>query len=281
MFDIRKIAIGLTGDMPVRDVEGEVAIWGNVADRTGVKAARAGLERAGFVVSIEQRISDVTARADVVFPAALIEEQSGSFLNWEHRSGRVNRVVRRPGNPMTDLRVLAALADGYGRDLGIRLSKHARAEFDELGAWDGARAPRPGIAAADGGGGGLARLARRAGELIADAVESVAAGSGLTLASWRQLIDGSASNDGAPALRATAKPATARVSPRTAKRLGLTDGEDVSVASPRRSVVLPLVVEPTMVDDTVWLPGNFWSGGLGELAVVPGDSVTVTPGGAE
>ena len=44
-------------------------------------------------------------------------------------------------NGMSDLRVLAALADGLGVDLGFRTAAQARAELDELGAWEGDRAP--------------------------------------------------------------------------------------------------------------------------------------------
>ena len=239
-------------------------------DFADAQAARQGLEKAGFVVSIEQRASEVTERADVVFPAALVEEQAGTFLNWEHRAGRVNRVVKQGVSPMTDLRVLAALADALGVDLGVRLAKQARAEFGELTGWDGAAAPRPSVASPD---------ALRHGFGWKKAGSPAPSAEGLVVASWRQLIDGSAGNDGAPALRATAKPAVARVSPATAERLGLVAGEDVTVSSSRRAAALPLVIEESMVDDTVWLPGNIWSGGLGELAVLPGDSVTVTPGG--
>ncbi|MGH3468345.1 MAG: NADH-quinone oxidoreductase subunit G, partial [Thermocrispum sp.] len=48
-------------------------------------AARAGLEAAGFVVSLELRPSAVTERADVVLPIAPADEKAGSFRNWEGR----------------------------------------------------------------------------------------------------------------------------------------------------------------------------------------------------
>ena len=116
-------------------------------DMADPAAARDGLEKAGFVVSLEQRVSDVTERADVVFPVTLVEEQAGTFLNWEHREGRVNRINREATSPMTDLRVLAALADALGSDLGFRTAKTAKVEIDELGVWEGARTPAPTVAA--------------------------------------------------------------------------------------------------------------------------------------
>ncbi len=93
------------------------------SDFADAAAVRAGLEDAGFVVALENRLSEVTERADVVFPVALIEEHAGTFLNWEHRAGRVNTVIRQANAPMTDLRVLAALADGLGKPLGIRTAE--------------------------------------------------------------------------------------------------------------------------------------------------------------
>ncbi len=227
-------------------------------DFADAHAAREGLEKAGFVISLEQRISEVTDRADVVFPVALLEEQAGTFLNWEHRPGRVNRVNRAVPNPMTDLRVLAALADALGHDLGIRTAKSALAELTELGVWDGDRAPAPAAAAGT----------------PADA------DGGLLLASWRQLIDGSAGNDGDAALTATAKPVVARIGPTTARTLGVADGDVVTVTAGGGSRSLPLVVEDSMVDGTVWVPGNFGDAGLGELRVVAGEPVKVAQGGA-
>lgn len=223
-------------------------------DFADAPAARAGIEEAGFVISIEQRISEVTARADVVFPVALIEEQAGTFLNWEHRAGRVNRVNKEVKSPMTDLRVLAALADALGRDLGVRTAKAALAEFGELGSWSGKRADAPRAAAA--------------------AVPT----DGFVLASWRQLIDGSAANDGEEALLATAKPAVARIGVAAAESLGYPSEITISTAAGSRT--LPVVVEDTMVDSVVWVPGNFGDAGLGELRVGAGETVNVTGGAA-
>ncbi len=227
-------------------------------DFADAPATLAGLEAAGFVVSLEQRTSAVTERADVVFPVVLTEEQAGTFVNWEHRRGRVRRVVRDNRVAMTDLRVLAALADGLGHDLGVRRPSEALAELDDLGAWDGPRSTDP----------------------SALPTKPVGVAKGLALASWRELIDNSAANAGATALLATAKKAVARTSPATAESLGVAAGDAVTVVADGGQVTLPLVVEPTMVDSVVWVPGNSFPGGIGGLAVTPGGSVKVTSGGA-
>ncbi len=228
---------------------------GDFADAAAVRSA---LEGAPFVVSLEQRASEVTERADVVFPVVLIEDQAGTFVNWEHRRGRVNRVIKDNSVAMTDLRVLAALADAMGSDLGVRVASKALAELDELGAWDGA----PSASAP------TASTTRQRGE------------GDFVLASWRQLIDGSASNDGSPALIETAKRPVVRLSPAAASRLGVQAGQDVTVAKGPKGVSLPLELDPTLLDGVVWLPGNFFRGGIGDLAALPGDHVTVTRGGA-
>lgn len=156
---------------------------------------------------------------------------------------------------MTDLRVLAMLADALGTDLGIRRTKEARRELDELGTWDGERAAAP-----------------------AEEWLQPDRASGLVLASWRLLIDGSAANDGAPALLATAKKPVARLGEATASELGLADGDLVTVGAGNGELTLPLVVEPTMVDGVVWVPGNIDGAGLGELAVTATQPVQVSGG---
>lgn len=100
------------------------------------------------------------------------------------------------------------------------------------------------------------------------------------LASWRQLIDGSAGNDGADFMLATGKPAVARLSSATAYALGATEGDTVTVATGAGGLELTLLIEDTMVDGVVWIPGNVSGRGLGELRVVPGATVTVTGGAA-
>jgi len=227
-------------------------------DFPDAELARRSLEGTGFVLSLEARATEVTARADVVLPIDLIEDQAGTFYNWEHRAGRVNRVNTEVPTPMTDLRALAMLADALGAGLGVRTAKAAKAEFDELGPWEGPRAEAP------------------AEPYLPAAPDP----EGFVLASWRQLIDGSAANDGARELLATAKPVVARLSPATASGLGVGEGDQVTVTAGGGSRTLPLVVEDTMVDGVVWLPGNLRDGGLGELRVTAGESVKVTGGAA-
>ncbi len=222
---------------------------------------REGLERAGFVVSLEIRASAVTERADVVFPVSLVSERAGTFVNWEGRRRPFPAVLNAP-NAMSDLRVLAALADGLDAPLGFRSPAQALAELDEFGPWEGRRGPSSGLGAgrpAQPGGPGAER------ELV--------------LASWRLGLDEARALDGEPFLLATAKEPVARVSPATAAGFGPAEqlnSSSVVVSTDRGSVELPLTVEPTMIDGVIWLPTRAPGRAVGpHLAVVAGDLVRV------
>jgi len=239
-------------------------------DFADAAAVRAGLDQVGFLVSLESRASEVTERADVVFPVALIEERSGTFWNWEHRPGAVGQVIRGTGAPMTDLRVLAALADGLGTPLGIRTTAQAAAELAELGGYQPA-AP--------------AKAAKASTRKAAAKPAAKAAGSDgeqlVKLSTWRQLIDGGRGQDGESAMAATAKPTVARISPALAERLGAADGQLVTISAAAGWYTMPVAISADMVDGTVWLPTNSAGTGLGELGVVFGDEVALSLGGEE
>lgn len=276
-------------------------------DFADADAARAGLEAAEFVVSLENRLSEATERADVVFPIALIEERPGTFLNWEHRAGRVNTVIKGQNPPMTDLRVLAALADGLGKPLGIRTPSAALAELSELGSWDAPVAAKPKTKRASSAkaSSGSASVAAKASSASVSAASSGSASvsgtipeSVLTipesvptipeldegslpakLATWRQLIDGGRGQDGEEALAATARPSVARVGAQLAEKLGVTDGDQVTVSGGAGWYSLPVAITPGMAAGTVWVPTNSPGTPLGELGVVYGDTVAITAGG--
>jgi NADH-quinone oxidoreductase subunit G len=244
------------------DLEAFVIAGVELADFTDAEAARAGVAGAKFVVSLESRRSEVVELADVVFPVALLEEHSGTFLNWEHRSGRVNTVVKQTVAPMTDLRVLAALADALGTNLGIRTAGQASAELSELGTWDLEAAIPPG-----------ARAFVRAPKFPPKSDEVV------KLATWRRLLDGGRGQDGEEALAATAKPTLAEVGPVLAEKLGVVTGDQVVISSGESWFRLAVAINESMVDGTVWVPMNSPGTPLGELGVVHGDEVGLSLGG--
>jgi NADH-quinone oxidoreductase subunit G len=203
----------------------------DLADPAGFRTA---LEAAPFVVSLEQRHSEVTVAADVVLPVAAVAEKLGTFVDWEGRPREFAQVFR-DALTLSDSRVLAMLADeldavGFGRGDIASL----RAEIRALGPWDGVRAEAPSAPA----------------EPVAqpDAGEAV-------LATWRQLLDRGLLQEGDPYLGATARSSVARLSPATAAAVGVADGGELTVATDAGSLTLPLVVT-AMPDGVVWLPAN-------------------------
>ena len=195
-------------------------------------AARAALDAAPFVVSLELRQSAVTERAAVVLPVAPVVEKAGTFLDWEGRPRPFAEALRGT-NAMPDVRVLHVLSSAMGVELGLADVGAARAELHELGDWDGARASFDAV----------------------DAPSHEGPDGQVVLSTWHQLLDNGRLQDDEPHLAGTARVPVARVSATTAQRLGLQDGRPVTVSNARGEVTVPLVVTD-MVDGVVWLPTN-------------------------
>ena len=200
------------------------------ADLPDPDAALDALHRAGFVVSLDLRRSDVTDRADVVLPVAPVVEKAGTFLNWEGRPRTFGAALRDTG-ALADLRVLDMLARELGLRLGFGDAAGARAELDALGIRP-ADAPDPDVAA--------------------EPTPSPGPGEAV-LASWRMLLDAGRMQDGEPHLAGTAHAAVTRLSPATAAEVGAGDGDPVTVATDRGEITLPLLVTE-MPDRVVWVP---------------------------
>ncbi|GAA0630879.1 NADH-quinone oxidoreductase subunit G [Sporichthya brevicatena] len=183
-----------------------------------------------FLVSIEVRASEVTERAHVVFPVPPVAEKSGTFLNWEGRMRPFAQALQG-ASPMTDLRVLEAIADEMDRSLGLRDGAAARNELAALGRWSGpvaaSNVPAP------------SAPAPQRGEAV--------------LASWNLLLDLGRMQDGEPHLARTARKPVVRLSAATAEEIGASDGGLVVVTTDRGTVTLPLTVTD-MPDRVVWLP---------------------------
>ncbi|MHB1010714.1 MAG: NADH-quinone oxidoreductase subunit G [Propionibacteriaceae bacterium] len=248
---------GMLGAASDETLKALVVAGAEIGDFADPVSARDAFEHVGFLVSIENRLSDIAVRADVVFPAALLEETTGTFLDWEHRPRPVARVNKELRSPMTDIRILAALADAMGSDLGVRNARQAAAELGELTGWDGARAEAPAFPGAD------------------DSITP----DGLRLATWRELIDDSRRNDGADDLMETAPPPVARLSTATAARAGITDGEPVTVGTARGQLTYLALLDDTVVDGVVWIPSRAPGRNVAEtLGARAGDPVTAKEG---
>lgn len=100
----------------------------------------------------------------------------------------------------------------------------------------------------------------------------------LVLASWHQLVDQGALQDGEPYLAGTGRTPVARMSPATAEAVGVQHGMVTLHGSARSSIELPVVLTD-MVDGVVWVPAKSPGSWVAQdLGIEPGDMVTVKGG---
>ncbi|MEU3919178.1 NADH-quinone oxidoreductase subunit G [Streptomyces sp. NPDC029004] len=252
---VEAAATGELGALLVAGVE--------LADLPDPARARAALDAVGFLVSLELRPSEVTERADVVFPVAAVAEKPGTFLNWEGRA-RLFEAALKPEQMTrrlapTDARVLHMLADALDVSFGLPDLRSVRTELDRLGTWDGPRATQP----------------------LESALTLPRPGEGeAVLAGHRLLLDQGLLQQGDEALAGTRHAAVARLSAATAAETGVKDGDVLAVSGPAGEVRLPLQVSE-MPDKVVWLPLNSVGGGVtSDTGAVPGQLVRIGPAAA-
>ena len=211
----------------------------------------AGLDKA-FVLSLEMRPSAITERADVVLPVASVVEKSGSFMSWEGRTRSFEQAV--PETPhQSDLYILSLVAEALGKALGFSTVRGAAKEFGTLANWDGARATFTPVA-------------------------PKATSGGVSLASWRQLLDNGTLQINEPNLSGTARKAVARINKSLAHSLGVSDGDLVTVSTDHGALSLNVEISE-MVDNVIWLPRNaVASQSLRMLGVGNGAEVKVRKG---
>ena len=211
----------------------------------------AGLDNA-FVLSLELRPSAITERADVVLPVAAVTEKSGSFMSWEGRTRSFEQAV--PESPhQSDLYILAAIADALGKPLGFSTVRGAAKEFGTLANWDGVRAT----------------FAPHS---------SSGAVHGVTLASWRQLLDNGSLQVNEPNLSGTARKAVARINAKFAQSLAVNNGDLLTISTDHGALSLNVEISD-VVDDVIWLPRNaVASQSLRMLGALNGDQVKVRKG---
>ncbi|MDQ1485022.1 MAG: NADH-quinone oxidoreductase subunit, partial [Actinomycetota bacterium] len=242
---LRAAAAGSLGALVVGGVDPD--------DLPDPQLARAALEAAPFVVSLELRPTAVTAYADVVFPVAAAAEKGGTYLDWEGRSRPFDASLKDTGQ-LLDLEVLHAIADALDVHLGLPDLATARFELDALAGYVGSASSPP--------------AKRTAASALAKPGPNEA-----LLATWHELLDAGSLQDRTPYLAATAKPVRAHLSPATASALNLVEGDLVTVRTDHGAITVPVFIA-VMTDSVVWVPTRstgsevYRTLGVGEGAVV-------------
>ena len=185
-----------------------------------------------FVVSLEITHSAVTAVADVVLPVAAVIEKSGSFQDWQGSTRAFEKAIT-DSLSRSDVRILSMIADEMGTPINLPTVAATAREIAALGNWDG--------------------------EAVAfektSTVKAVAAEGKMNLTSWRLLLDLGTLQDGEANLAGTARKASARISKTRAEKLGVSEGELVSISSDLGSLKLPVEISE-MSDSDIWVPRN-------------------------
>jgi len=217
--------------------------------------ARKALDKVEFIVSLEVRESEVTTVADVVLPVAPVVEKPGSFVNWEGRIRTFDAVLHEP-NSLTDIRILAGIAEEMGQPLGFRTVAQARSAMRDLGPWDGERAAFPSKTYEQEPGVGKRTV---------------------VLDTWRLMIDDGRGQDGQLEFKATARPAVLRASETTLKAFDVEPGGMATLSTDAGSVSFPTEVAE-LPDGVVWVPANSGASLRSALGAGYADHVSISGG---
>ncbi len=250
---------GILAGLADRTLSGALIGGVELADLPDPTAARAAVEAADFVVSLEVRRSEITDLADIVLPVAPPVEKAGTFVNWEGRERPFPRVLEDSA-AWPDAVVLDSLAGELDVQMGTRDVEAVRAELGEFREWDGSRLEPVETSTS--------------GPPAPGAREAV-------LATWRPMLDSGRGQDGEPHLAETARTPEARVSAGTATEVGVSAGDPLVVSTDTGSISLPVRITD-MPDRVVWLPENSPGSNVHvSLAARAGQVVTLTGGEEE
>ncbi len=115
-----KDAAGILEALVVGDILGLVVVGADpVRDVPNGSLARQALQRAKFVVALDQFLTDSSRLAHVVLPVEGFAEKEGSVTNIEGRVQKVNRVTPGPGQARADWSILDDLAERMGASIGL------------------------------------------------------------------------------------------------------------------------------------------------------------------
>lgn len=219
----------------------------DVPDADLVRRAMAG---ARSIIAVDTFLNSSSSKAAVVLPAAAATEKAGTTTNIEGRVTRVAQKVTPKGTARADWMIAAELASYLNVDLGVGSLADVQASLAKVDAF----AP---IAAADLGAlpdGAL--LATSGGSSHAPDVPALPTRNSYDyrLVVGRMLYSESVGTVQSPSLRPLAPGASVHVHPLDIERIGVAEGDAVTITGPRTSVVLPVVADVGVVRGTVWAP---------------------------
>lgn len=235
----------------------------------------AALQQVETIICVESLLNFTTTGADVVFPAAATStEVNGTFTNIEGRLSPISQKVTPPGTARPDWMIAAELAAQMGADLGF-------VEVGEIQAELSAASPLHAdvsLAAMSGADAEGVLLAGTSIDLpsVAESERKAPTGEGLELVITRKMYDSGTILTFCPSLRELAPGARASVHPATIDRLGIDEGEEVTVRSESGELSLELVADSGVVDGVIAVEFNQPNARAAQLLDVSRIVTTVT-----
>jgi assimilatory nitrate reductase catalytic subunit len=247
-------------------------------------AVRRRMESLDLLVVCDFVPGETAALADVVLPVTQWAEEEGTMTNLEGRVLRRRKAIDPPAEVRSELDVFAALADLL--DAPGTWDTDPALVFDELArASAGGRADYSGLSHArldahdegffwpcPGGSDGTPRMfterfahpdgrARMVATTAGSPADDLVGERPVYLVTGRVLAhyQSGAQTRRVRALNRTAPEPFVELHPRLARRLGIEDGDDVSVSSPRGTAVARARITTAIRPDTVFMPFH-WPG---------------------
>ena len=214
--------------------------------------ARRALAGARRIIAIDTFPSESAQQADIVLPAAMFAEQSGTTTNLEGRVSAVRQKVTVHGTARPDWMIAAELGAELGIDIGAdSVDDLTVAIAEEVPAYAAAT-----LDAIDVEPEGIL-TAVEPGELPAvEAFDQPSSSYDYRLVVSRKLYDRAVGTAMSPSLAGSSIGAGAHVHPLDLDRIGEAEGTEVKLVSASGSVVLPLVADGAVQRGTIWAPFN-------------------------
>ncbi len=267
-----------------------------VISEPNVSQVEKGLNQCEFVVCQEIFHNETTRFADVVLPGACFAEKDGVFTNSDRRVQRVRKAVDPPGNARPDWQIICDIARAAGYPMPeYPSSKEVFAEYASLTPkiagisyerleeniqglqWPCPDPDHPGTPTLHGDGPLIGKAPfqevdyRPSAELPDDEFPLVLS-TGRTLYHYNSATQ--TRRDAGPV--AKQRQNFIEMHRSDAKKLGVSHGEIVSVASRRGEIEAEVWVSPRVRRGCVWMPMHFAEQRANLLTNDAGDSVTGT-----
>lgn len=252
------------------------------------------INRLDFLVVQDIFLTETAEKADVVLPAACFAEKDGAFTNTERRIQRVRKAVEAPGEAREDWKILDEIMRRLGHENNFTTAEAMAKEIssvtpqygginyeriEETGIqWPCPTVDHPGTKFLHEGtfAKGIGTFHevdfKEPAELVDDDYPYILTTGRILYHYHTRSMTGRI--DG---LNEIAGESFVEVSPWTAKKLDVVDGEMVKVASKRGEIKVKIKITTIVNDSVVFIPFHFAEGAANRLTNAALDPVTDIP----